>query len=389
MEGTATMEATSHSVTLRRLAAALVAAAALAAAAPALAHQASMTWSFVEISRDHRQVSYRLLVSPPDLAEALGLPAETAVSEERLRRPDSVVLLRQYILSRIHMTGDGIPCPIEPLGVDVTEQDGRFVELTWRMDCPDPIRRFVIDYRLFFDLDELHTASVRVVAPAGTATALLRHGEARFVWELDRPPPSGLWGFFREGIDHILFGIDHIFFLLALLLVVAIRRDPAGGWRLRGIGEGLRYTAIIVTAFTVAHSITLVSAALGWISLSSRFVESMIALSIVYVAVENVLRPDPGRRYLVTFAFGLMHGLGFASMLRVILPPADVVAPLLVFNVGVEVGQLLVVAVALPLLHLAARAAGPERYRARLLPVASGLLAAAGCAWLVHRLFFF
>lgn len=147
----------------------------------------------------------------------------------------------------------------------------------------------------------------------------------------------------------------------------------------------MRGAAGIVTAFTIGHSMTLVMAALGWISLPSRFVESIIAASIVYVAVENVLRPDPPHRPLVTLFFGFMHGLGFASMLRPLLPPEDVVLPLLVFNLGVEVGQLAVVTIALPIFWGLIVMLGASRYRRIVIPVTSAVLAVAGVLWFCDR----
>src|SRR5690606_13721934 len=108
---------------------------------------------------------------------------------------------------------------------------------------------------------------------------------------------------------------------------------------------------------------------------------------IVYVAIEDIFRPEVRYRYLVTFGFGLVHGLGFASMLQVLLPPEDVVIPLLMFNVGVELGQLAVVIVAVPLLHLATNIMGAARYRAWFIPFGASILAILGLLWLVERVF--
>jgi len=161
----------------------------------------------------------------------------------------------------------------------------------------------------------------------------------------------------------------------------------AGGWRRRRLGEALRATALIVTSFTVAHSITLIAASLGWVSVPGQVVEAAIALSIAYTAIENVVRPDVRWRFFLTFGFGLLHGLGFARMLEVQLPPDDVVVPLLAFNVGVELGQLAIVAVALPASWALAGWIGGERYRRIALPALSVILAALGTLWFVERVF--
>src|SRR5207249_3710819 len=151
---------------------------------------------------------------------------------------------------------------------------------------------------------------------------------------------------------------------VSLLLVAAIR--PSIGrereWHARPFRQAAPYVLGVVTAFTVAHSMTLILSALDVIELPSRFVESAIAASIVYVSLENLAPREPRYRWPIAFLFGLVHGLGFAAMLRPILPAGGVIAPLLAFNVGVELGQLSIVVAILPLLLRAARA-NPLGYR--------------------------
>ncbi|HEU5057473.1 MAG TPA: HupE/UreJ family protein, partial [Kofleriaceae bacterium] len=199
---------------------------------------------------------------------------------------------------------------------------------------------------------------------------------------------TGLGGFVVSGVEHILYGLDHILFLLSLLLMAVVVRTGGGeGVAVRPVRQAMAYTGWIVTSFTVAHSVTLIGAALGWFELPGRLVESLIAASIVFVAVDNAVRLDPPRRTLVTFTFGLVHGLGFASMLRPLLPPSEVVLPLLAFNVGVELGQLGLVVVAMPILYAAVRALGPARYRRVVLPLGAVVLGGLGLIWLVERAF--
>ncbi|TMQ08785.1 MAG: HupE/UreJ family protein [Deltaproteobacteria bacterium] len=128
-------------------------------------------------------------------------------------------------------------------------------------------------------------------------------------------------------------------------------------------------------------------ASLGWVSLPSRLVESLIAVSILYTAIENIVRPDVRWRFALTFGFGLVHGLGFASVLAVLLPPDHVIGPLLGFNLGVEIGQLVIVAIALPLAWLAARELGADRYRRGAMPALSIAIALLAIKWLVERVF--
>jgi hydrogenase/urease accessory protein HupE len=182
------------------------------------------------------------------------------------------------------------------------------------------------------------------------------------------------WSYLVLGIEHILGGIDHLLFVLALLLIVR------GGKRI----------FITITAFTAAHSITLVAATLGWVHVPGPPVEAMIALSIVFVASEVVhgLRGKPGLTarapWVVAFSFGLLHGFGFAGALAEVgLPQTTIPVALLMFNVGVEVGQLLFVAVVLALRALVARLPMPRpAWMAYLAPYVIGSVA---MCWVVER----
>jgi hypothetical protein len=347
---------------MRALAVLTVVGVLLTAPRPALAHQSSLTHSQVTV--DGADVEYRILIAPDDLKEAEGAPIP-------------------YVTSRIAVLDGETPCPAEG-GAESTE--GSFVKITWTARCPAPVTVLVIEYDLFFDLDDAHEAVLRVVARGDKADTVLKEGASRFVWELGEPPPSGTLAFIRSGIDHIVFGFDHIAFVLTLLLALVIARE-IDGWRRRRLREALRATALIVTSFTVAHSITLIAASLGYVSVPGKLVEAAIALSIAYTAIENIVRPDVRWRFALTFAFGLLHGLGFARMLEVQLPPDDVIVPLLAFNVGVELGQLAIVALVLPLLWLVAGRIGGERYRRHVLPALSIVLAILGVLWLIERVF--
>jgi hydrogenase/urease accessory protein HupE len=178
------------------------------------------------------------------------------------------------------------------------------------------------------------------------------------------------FSFVRLGVEHILTGFDHLCFLLALLLVATRLRD----------------VLTVVTTFTVAHSLTLAAAALGFVSLSSSIVERLIATSIVYIGLENIfLRRQPRYRLAVVFGFGMIHGLGFASGLAERLPGVTglaVVPPLLGFNAGVELGQLAVAACLVPLIRLARTR--PD-FSPRMQPACSLAIAVAGFVWLMQR----
>jgi len=176
------------------------------------------------------------------------------------------------------------------------------------------------------------------LAGGESQTARLTPSEPGFIVPDDPGPLAVLASYFMLGVEHILEGIDHLLFVFALLLLI---RDP---WRLAGA----------ITAFTVAHSLTLASAALGWLVIPAPPVEAIIALSIMFLAVEIVKREDGRQRlserwpWIVSFTFGLLHGLGFAgALLEIGLPQYEVPLALLGFNLGVEAGQLLFVAAVL------------------------------------------
>ena len=173
--------------------------------------------------------------------------------------------------------------------------------------------------------------------------------------------------FIKLGVEHIFLGYDHICFLLALLVVSRFR-------------EMLK----IITSFTVAHSITLIVAGLGIARLPSRLVECGIALTIIYVAFDNLRRKSTAHRWLLTFGFGLVHGFGFAGVLSELgLPAVGRVRCLLAFNIGVEIGQLAIVSVALPILWLLAK----RQLQARVAFAVSVIVGLFGTGWFIERAF--
>lgn len=379
---------------MKRLIVAVVVAlaAGLAGTRAAEAHQSSVTYGRAVVDGDH--VAYRILIDPRDAAVLVGVDMidPAAVSA------DEAAALIVSVNRGITIADGEVPCIAGP--ATVTPEGGR-VAVAWTAACPAPIAVFVLRYDLLFDDDSTHNAALRVeVAGRRPASTLLDIDHARFVWSLAEAPPSNLLAFVRAGIHHVATGLDHLAFVLTLLLAVVLVRDrdrdgasrnaddrgpEPGPWRLRPLGQALRATAVVASAFTLAHSLTLIAAALGWVAVPPLVVESAIALSIVWTAIEDIIRPDVRWRFALTFAFGLVHGLGFARMLAVLLPPADRIVPLLAFNLGVEIAHLTVIAVALPTFWLIARAVGAHRYRRQVLPIAATILAILGAIWLIER----
>ncbi|MGD9879391.1 MAG: HupE/UreJ family protein [Reyranella sp.] len=243
------------------------------------------------------------------------------------------------------------------------------VALEMTLACPRSIGVLAIRDE-WPDLMGAHFQTVLSVRIPGRRSFELVFLEARRTATLDLTAPvnTGWVSFIAMGAEHIVGGIDHLLFLVALL----------------ALSRGFWPTVTIVTAFTVAHSVTLSLAVLGLVDVPSRIVEPLIAASIVWVALENVLAPSgAGRRWLVAALFGLVHGLGFASALSELgLPPAAMVRALIGFNVGVELGQLAFIVVVLPPLAWASR---PERLP-RLPKILSIVVALVGAVWFVERI---
>lgn len=189
--------------------------------------------------------------------------------------------------------------------------------------------------------------------------------------------------FLREGVHHILIGYDHLAFLLSLLLTAPLVMRKGRWRRAPSFRASFVHVLGIVTAFTVAHSVTLGLAALGWVTPSSRWVEAAIAASVLLAALNN-LRPVLVRRLWVAgFLFGLVHGFGFAGVLQEVGLPEDArLVALLGFNLGVELGQVAVVALVLPVLFLLGR---KPWYPRIAMPLASLAIAALAVYWLAQR----
>jgi hydrogenase/urease accessory protein HupE len=279
-------------------------------------------------------------------------------------------------------TGDAIP------EADYHAQAGlihfRFVRET--RDLPQSV---AIWFDFFETLGSRHTVIGAFAIDGAEEEVLFTKYEPEFTYEtrwepppasasssetVKAPPPSRgpalsrrIWQFFRLGVEHIFLGYDHICFLIALLVVSKFRE-----------------VVKIVTSFTIAHSITLILATLDVVRLPTRLVETCIAATIVYVAVENLWVKDTRHRWWLTFFFGLVHGFGFANVLRELeLPTTGLVRCLLSFNVGVEVGQLAIAAALFPLAALLAR-----WKHGRIAVVAISItLALFGLAWLIDRAF--
>ena len=349
---------------MRRLRVAGLSLALLAAAAGvALAHTGG-TNGYATITVRGERVRYSLTLWPA------ALPAPVAEQIRRARGGDAGAreALTALLRERITLTAQARRCAPGPGGV---EPAGAAESLTVAVefDCGAAVRELAIRDDLFDVLGADYHTLARIDTPGG-ATQFAFSPEARQTRVTIGAVDRGLASFVLLGVEHILTGWDHLLFLVVLLL-------RGGGW--------LSLTKII-TAFTVAHSVTLALAVLDVVALPDRLVEAVIALSIAAVAAENlVVSPVVARRWVVSFCFGLVHGFGFSAALRELgLPAKGLLLSLFGFNAGVEAGQALVVALALPSLALLRR----TRWEPRMVWGSSLAILLVGLVLFVERAFF-
>ena len=414
-------------------------------ATAAWAHKPSDSYLTLRAEAGKGDVTARWDIALRDLDYVMQLDrdnnGELTWGEVRQRTTDIV----RVATLKLQLSSGDKACPWEstaPLQLD-RHSDGTYAVLTLVAHCPGLDAGLKLRYALFFDVDPSHRGLVQWLAPGGVAAQALIFGTESAEQALALQP-AGAWRTLRQylvdGVWHIWIGYDHILFLLALLLpAVLVRRD--GQWRgTQRFPGALKEVVKVVTAFTLAHSITLSLAALQVITLPSRLVESAIALSVVIAALNNLRgrkwsplapasggrppggasqswggpaidlgsplasasggRPPGGasqsgggpaldlvqsRRWVMAFCFGLLHGFGFASVLADLgLPQGALVLALVGFNLGVEVGQLAIVAVFLPVAFALRKT---RFYQFGVLKIGSLMVAALATWWLAQRAF--
>jgi hypothetical protein len=359
----------------------------LCVATAALAHKPSD--SFLALRVEGAAVRGQWDIALRDLEFAFGLDAdgngEITWGELKAKRRQ----LETYALSRLRILANEKPCTLVAKDLLVDEHsDGAYAVLRFDADCGErPAASLEVAYSLFFDFDPTHRGLLRFERGDGPVqTGVLSPERPRAAFRAGESSRLGQFvEYLREGVHHIWIGIDHVLFLLSLLLpsVLALRNKAWGP--AERFGEAFWDVFKVVTSFTVAHSITLSCAALGVIQLPSRLVESAIALSVVLAALNNLWPVVGGRRWAVAFGFGLIHGFGFASVLADLgLPQGALLLALVGFNLGVEAGQLAIVVAFLPLAYALRRT---RLYRRVVLQAGSAAIALVAALWLVERAF--
>jgi hypothetical protein len=335
---------------------------ALIGCSDALAHVT--TTGLLRIEFAGGRVLYVLSVALPELPAASAAILTATANGDRAAAETVAEVARRSVTVDL----DGVRCRTGRVrigGVGANETRAT-VEIDFNCDVSHGRLDITEDWSDF--LGEHYQTLGNLRTPNGERQMTFGEGSRSASMDIDRPAATGWFDFIRLGIEHILTGYDHLLFLVALLATA------------RGMWSVVR----IVTAFTLAHSITLSLAALGIVTVPGRTIEPLIAATIVWVALENLFAAEPDRwRWIWSFGFGLVHGLGFASVLTELgLKGAALVRGLVGFNVGVEIGQLLFVAAFLPALMWLSRGRG-----ARLTPrIASVTVATIGTYWLVERI---
>ena len=358
-------------------------------ALPAAAHKPSDSYLRITETSGTLQVSWDLALRDLELLVGLDADGDGAITWGELRRQRDAIAAAA--LSRLTLSRGGVPVPttLADLRVD-HHSDGAYAVLDLDLDAgPLPDAPLRVRYDLLFDDDPTHRGLILYTGAAGTRTHIL--SPARREVELDPTSAPGAWATFAdyvvEGVWHIWIGFDHILFLVSLLLTAVWTRyalPPPERWEPADtLRPALLAVLRLVTVFTLAHTLTLWLSVAEIVTLPSRWVEATIAASIVVAAVHNLkpVLPLPG--WLIALVFGLIHGFGFAGVLMDLgLSDSNLAVSLLGFNLGVELGQLAIVAALFPgLFALRATAF----YRNIVVRGGSGAIIVIALIWVVER----
>ena len=344
----------------------------LTAPSPAHAHGISASFTTVTITEGSVVVEVGISVADAIAHFQLDTNADQRISPQELRTavPQLATFLNEHLVVALDNRSVRFEHPVGRIESLAAGQELVILREAVPVRVSPNQITVACGIKVFEMLGQSHANLVKIVNgdAVQTATLTIGHREQRFLTARERPLADQLREFLVMGIKHIFLGYDHIMFLLAVIIF--------GGPFLR--------TVKIVTAFTIAHSITLILAALQIVTLPSRLIESSIAVSIAYVAIENCFIQKTDHRWMITFTFGLVHGFGFANVLRQLgLPTKGLVSSLLSFNAGVELGQLGIVLLLLPLIGWLGR----QAYHQRAMQAISLIIGAFGIGWFIERAF--
>ncbi|WP_416548220.1 HupE/UreJ family protein [Limnohabitans sp. DCL3] len=335
--------------------------AILSLLSPPVAHAHSSSNSYLTLSASGPALTLRADVHMRDLDLVFDLDAnrdgQVTWGETLARSPE----LKDWLGQGLGLTAAGQKCALGLADLQASEHaDGTYLSAQWVVNCPGLTSaadaaeaRLALRYDLIFAQDSLHRGLLKVDLGDDTSSALLSpdRPEAQ-ISRADGHPLHVFGRYILEGVWHIWIGIDHIVFLLSLLVLAPLQsaRQRVVHWPAAMQARPVVLDVLaVVTAFTVAHSITLGLTITGWLTPPADMVEPAIALSVVLAALNNLLGVNALKRWRLAFVFGLVHGFGFASVLLDLgLPASALLAALGGFNIGVELGQLAIVGAFLP-----------------------------------------
>ena len=354
----------------------------------ALAHKPSDSYLTLNMEGDRINGQWDIALRDLDFALGLDRNQDGAITWGEVKAKHAEIAA--YALSRLTLgPADGRCVTVVREQLIDNHSDGAYSVLRFLASCPTAPKVLEVGYGLFFDIDPQHRGLLNLSAQGASRSGILSVDAPAQRFALGASSRGEQFAdYLKEGVLHIWTGFDHILFLLSLLLpAVLVRSAESGKTWSAAPSFKMAFTDVfkVVTAFTIAHSITLSLAALGVISLPSRLVESAIAVSVVLAALNNVRSVVYSGRWILAFCFGLIHGFGFASVLTDLgLPQESLLLSLVAFNLGVELGQLAIVAVFLP---IAFTLRDTRLYRRAVLIGGSLLVATIAMLWLVERAF--
>lgn len=295
--------------------------------------------------------------------------------------------VKQYALNHLTLNIDGQVCDPKPSteaeeGEIKSHPKGDYLRFHFISGCAPLEKSATLQYQLFFDQNPYHQGTWSIIHHQQSFLQYFWEDETQRSYSATQKSPVFV-PFLAQGIHHILVGVDHILFLLSLL-IVSVLVYSEGKWQSEASLKRVMLNVVkIVTAFTLAHSITLCVSMLGWVPLPPmNWVESLIAVSVIAMALSN-FRPFAGRySALIVFGFGLIHGFGFArALLDNSLEGLQLFSVLVAFNLGVEIGQLMILIVIVPVLYEFRQ----SRFYVNGMHLCSFLIASLGAVWLIER----
>jgi hypothetical protein len=356
--------------------------------ARASAHSASSAYLHVDVQGHDLVVQWSIALR--DLEYAIGLDSDDdgAITWGEVRHHAAAI--DGYALARLALSADGKPCVVGPV-TNLADQlsDGAYAVLRFHAACAVAPRSVSVQYGLLFDLDPLHRGLLTLTLDGVPHAYALSPAHPDISFDVSPGYGETVRSFFVTGVDHLLTGIDHMLFVTMLLVPAMFRRgadDFGPGVTLVPVRDfrGMFVESLkVLSAFTLAHGTTLTLSVLHIVAIPEWLSEAGIALTILITALDNVLHVIPGRRWPLAFAFGLVHGLGFATALGpMTLPPIALGIALISFNLGLEAAQVAIAACVLPIGYLLRNTL---IYPYRIMPAVSGVVAVVAFAWFTDR----